>query len=251
MSRFCWSVLAFVLAPAVPALAQMAPASPQPPQAPNPLRSEIYHVHFTQAAPGKSAELEKILATPAPGDVNPGHALVFRHAQGSPWDFAVIQHIGPKATVEITPSVSPARELRAWHDDTFAAGPSWAVFSKAMGIDGAPGQGPGNAVYVVSTYRGAPGHRTQLDETLGRVQAAAMKPEQGVVLQHVEGGNWDFLAVHRYDSWQALANEESDPAAAERGRRAGLTRSGGLELREHIGAHSDTLAVRVPLQPAR
>ena len=249
MSRFNGSVLAILLLSVPPALAQAPAAGAKQTPAAGGQQSEIYHVHFVQAASGKSAELEKVVATPAPGTVNPGHALVLRHSQGNAWDFVVIQHIGPKATVEVVPT-GPARELRAWHEDTFASGPSWEVFSKAMGVD-AQGQSAGNPVYIVGTYRGAPGHRSQLEETLGKIQAASVKPESGVILQHVEGGNWDYVTLSRYDSWQALATEEMDPAAEQRERRAGMTRSAGLELREHLGSHNDTIAVRVPLQPSR
>lgn len=232
MSRLRWTIPAVVLFSVSPALAQTAAQ-----------RTDLYHVHFAQAASGKGPELQKVYTTPTQGA---GHTIVLRHSQGSPWDFAVIEHIGPKATIELAASPTPARELRAWHEDTFVAGPSWDVFARALGADAAPG----GQVYIVGTYRGAPGHRAQLEQTLGKIQASAAKPDSGVVLQHVEGANWDYMVVARYDSWQALANEETDAAVAEREKKAGLARSAGVELREHVGAHSDTLATRVAVKPA-
>ena len=119
---------------AVPAVHAQAPASGA--QRPVPAAfSQIYHVSFVQAAPGKLGELEKIMTAPAPGATSPGHVLLLRHREGSPWDFVSIEHIGATATVE-TGWPGPARELRAWHEDTFVAGPPWDVFAKAMGIDG-------------------------------------------------------------------------------------------------------------------
>ena len=244
MLRFRLSVVGLVML-AVPAVAQTPSSAAQPPIPA--AWSQIYHVHFAQAAPGKYAELEKFMATPDPGAAMPGHVLLLRHREGSPWDFVAIDHIGTKATVE-SGRPGPARELRAWHEDTFVQGPPWDVFAKAMGIDG---QGATDAVYVVSVYRGAAGHRAQLDEALQKVQASAAKPDRGVILQHAEGGAWDSLVISRYDSWRDFAADMGDPTAGQREQRAGLMRSAGLELREHAASHNDTIAVRVAVPPAR
>ena len=224
---------------AAPAVHAQAPASGA--ERPVPVAfSQIYHVTFVQAAPGKLGELQKIMTAPAPGATSPVHVLLLRHREGSPWDFVTIEHIGATATVE-TGWPGPARELRAWHEDTFVAGPPWDVFAKAMGIDGKQGEG----VYVVSMYRGAAGHRAQLDDTLQKVLASAAKPDRGVVLQHVEGGNWDSLVINRYDSWQEFAGDMGDSTSEQREQRAGLAQGAGLALREHAGFHNDTIAVRV------
>lgn len=79
---------------------------------------------------------------------------------------SVLEHLGPRATVEITPpppSVTGAAPAGAWHEDTYVAGPSWAEFQKAMDFTGS-----GPSVYVVSVHRPAPGHRTQLQDLLSR-----------------------------------------------------------------------------------
>lgn len=238
MNRFRSLSIAGLVLLAVPTVQAQAPASGAQRPVP-PAFSQIYHVSFVQAAPGKSVELEKLMASPAPGAASPSRLLFLRHREGSPWDFVTIEHIGATATVE-TGWPGPARELRAWHEDTFVAGPPWDVFAKAMGIDG-----KGEGVYVVSVYRGAAGHRAQLDDTLQKVLASAAKPDRGVLLQHVEGGNWDSLVINRYDSWQEFAGDMSDSTSEQRERRAGLTQPAGLALREHAGFHNDTIAVRV------
>lgn len=245
MPRFHLSVVGLVLL-AVPTVYAQAPSSGAQPPMPAEW-SQIYHVHFAQAAPGKYAELEKSMATPDPGAAMPGHVLLLRHREGSPWDFVAIAHMGAKATVE-SGRPGPARELRAWHEDTFVQGPPWDVFAKAMGIDG---QGATDAVYVVSVYRGAAGHRAQLDETLKKVQAAAAKPDRGVILQHAEGGAWDSLVISRYDSWRDFAADMGDTTAGQREQRAGLMRPAGQELREHSASHNDTIAVRVAVPTAQ
>lgn len=245
MNRFrCLSIAGLALL-AVPAVHAQAPASGASRPVPAAF-SQIYHVSFVQAAPGKLGELEKMMTTPAPGAAFPGHLLVLRHREGSPWDLVTIEHLGATATVE--PGwPGPARELRAWHEDTFVAGPPWDVFAKAMGVDG-----KGEGVYVLSMYRGAAGHRAQLDDTLQKVQASAAKPGTGVILQHVEGGNWDSLVISRYDSWPEFAADMAvDTTADQRERRAGLTQPAWMALREHAATHNDTIAVRVAVPASK
>ena len=94
------------------------------------------------------------------------HYILLRHQEGADWDYCLIQHVGPKATVEITPppAVAPgAPPTGAWHEDNYVAGPSLAEFQKAMDFTGS-----GNAVFVIGVHRPAPGRRTQLQEVLGR-----------------------------------------------------------------------------------
>jgi hypothetical protein len=52
--------------------------------------------------------------------------------------------------------------LNAWHGDTFVNGPAWPEFDKAMGLDDA--RRAAESAYVVSVYRGAPGHRDELEK---------------------------------------------------------------------------------------
>ncbi len=217
-------------------------------------RSDIYQVYFVKAAPGKAADLLNALKNPPADTVMPTHALVLRHLEGDDWDFAVIQHVGPKATIEpsATP-FAPERELRAWHNDNYVQGPSWAEFSKAMGI-GQPqaGSAPaGNDVYIVGAYVGAAGHRAQLEETLKRVIVSSPRPGDSVLLQHLEGSPWDYLHITRYNGWKDLAAQQEDPDTQARERKAGLAQDAGLELRAHMASHHDTIANRVAVQAAK
>ncbi|MDQ6891834.1 MAG: hypothetical protein M3167_04055 [Acidobacteriota bacterium] len=229
----------------------------QAPQATSPAsgnRTDLYHVHFVKAAPGKATEILNSLRTPPANEPMPTHALILRHLEGDDWDFAVIQHLGPKASVELaSPAPAAERELRAWHNDTYAAGPSWAEFSKAMGI-GQPSAGAapaGSDVYIVGAYQGAAGHRTQLEDTLKRVMASSPRPGDSVLLQHREGSPWDYLHITRYNGWKDLAAQQEDPDTQARQRKAGLTQDAGLELRTHMASHHDTIANRVAVQAAK
>src|SRR6476659_10890701 len=99
--------------------------------------TDVYHVFFGYAAPGKAAELADFMKEPDPKAPQPGHTIIFRHQDGDAWDYCAIEHLGTKATVEIPANAmtSAQRALMARHDDTFVSGPSWAEFSKELGID--------------------------------------------------------------------------------------------------------------------
>ena len=103
----------------------------------SPKRTDVYHVFFGYAVPGKAAELLEFLKTPDPNASGPSHSIILRHQDGDAWDYCAIEHIGTKATVEIpaTPMPASARGLMQRHDDTFVSGPPWAEFAKQMGID--------------------------------------------------------------------------------------------------------------------
>ena len=181
-------VSSLVLGSAICAQAQTAPA----------VRSDVYHVQFTKAVPGSAAALAKALETPDPKAPMPGHFVVLRHQQGDDWDFCVIEHLGTKTTVDAAPAVpNPARNLTAWHADTFVSGPPWAEFAKAMAIDGG---GKAGAVYSVAVWRAVAGQREKLEAELSRVDTASKVPVGSLLLQHLEGGAWTFLAIERYDA---------------------------------------------------
>lgn len=97
---------------------------------------------------------------------------VLRHQDGDAWDYAVITHLGPKATVEAagTPLPPDKRDLSAWHNDTFVNGPSWEEFTRAIGIDGDSASKSSGSVYSVSYYRPASGHRELLEKMLSEAQ---------------------------------------------------------------------------------
>jgi hypothetical protein len=214
--------------------AQNAPAQPA--------RTDVYHVLFAKSALGKAVEEGDFLKKQGSNAPMPGHHLVLRHQDGEDWDYAVIEHLGTKATVEAAgTSIPPAmRDLSAWHNDTFVNGPAWPEFARAMGIDEQSAAKTAGSVYVVSVYRAAPGHRDELEKTLAQPPAAGDVPTGNVLMQHLEGGPWQFLSVVRYNSWQ-------DFATSEKNGIADTLKSGGawLQLREHSTYHNDTLTDRI------
>jgi hypothetical protein len=223
--------VAFCLSGWVPAAAQDQPAPAAGP-------SDVYHVHFTKAAPGQAAALGKALMAPDPTAPMPDHFVVLRHQEGDDWDYVVIQHLGQKATVDAAPTPpNPARDLRAWHDDTFVSGPSWAEFSRAMGLEK---PAPAGMVYTVAVHRPAPGHREQLEKALNQPAPASSKiPTGSVFMQHLEGGDWTFLTITRHNSWQDFAADRAAAAAA-----AGSA-GGWADIRQHSAFHRDTIADRI------
>jgi hypothetical protein len=217
-----------------PATAATAPATST-----SPARTDVYHVHFTHAAPGKANALADSLKQPNANSPMPGHAVLLRHQDGDSWDYVAIEHLGTKFTLEAArpaPAPAAARDLSDWHTDTYVNGPAWADFAKAMGINEGAGK---SAVYIVSVYRTIPGHREQLDAILS-TQSPGDPAAGNVVLQHLEGAAWTFMAVARYATWEDFVKSETN-AAAEQAKGAG----DWAKLREHSSYHTDTLADRI------
>ena len=52
--------------------------------------TDVYHVFFGYAAPGKAAELADFMKEPDPKAPQPGHTIIFRHQDGDAWDYCVI-----------------------------------------------------------------------------------------------------------------------------------------------------------------
>jgi hypothetical protein len=224
------------------AAATAAPTAGEKPAAsPAATRTDVYHVHFTKAALGKAAELADFLKKPDPSSPMPDHFLVLRHQEGDSWDYAVIHHLGTKATVEAAARQLPAgaRDLNEWHNDTFANGPAWSEFARAMGIDDASKSKSAGSVYVVSVARAAPGHRDQLEKNLSEPPVAGVDTSVGnVLMQHLEGSPWQYLTIARYNSWQDFATTETNRAAQK-------NQPGWLEFRAHLALHTDTLTDRI------
>lgn len=208
-----------------------------PPAAP--AATDVYHVHFTKAVPGQAAALGKALSVPDKASPMPEHFVVLRHQEGDDWDYVVIEHLGPKAEVTAAAPAGPdpARDLRAWHSDTFVSGPSWAVFSREMGLGGSAGGG--SPVYIVGVQRAIAGHRDQLTKSLTTIDPAAKIVTGNVFLTHLEGGEWTFATITRYNSWTDLG---ADRAAAP-GTAASV--GGWDDIRQHSAFHRDTIADRI------
>lgn len=225
-----------------PATAASSPAAPltNTPAPGATTRTDVYHVHFVKAAAGKAIQLADEMKKPDPKAPMPGHFLMLRHQAGDGWDYVVIEHLGTKATVEAAGNPPPpsARDLRDWHNDTFVNGPSWADFTKAMGIDD-PSKSAGS-VYVVSVYRPIAGHDDQLEKMLSEAPQAGDTSAGEVLMQHLEGGPWRFLSVSRYASWTDYAKNQTNQAA-----QMAKNTGGWFTLREHISFHNDTITDRI------
>jgi hypothetical protein len=234
MKSICTSLLALLLLPSICA-AQNAPAQPA-------ARTDVYHVYFAKAALGKAGQLGDYLKTPDPKAPMPGHFLVLRHQDGDAWDYVVIEHLGTKATVDAAgnPQPASARDLGDWHNDTFVNGPPWPEFVNATGIAEGSGAKTAGSVYVVSVYRAAAGHRDQLEKTLSQPPAAGDTSVGNVLMQHLEGGPWNFLTIVRYNSWQEFATNESNSVA-----QTSKGQGGWFQLRDHAAFHNDTVTNRI------
>jgi len=200
--------------------------------------TDIYHVHFTKALPGAGSALGEALKKPDAGTPMPEHFIVLRHQQGDDWDYCVVQHLGPKATIDVerTPP-GVGRDLRAWHNDTFVSGPSWPEFVKAMGL-GESASASAGSIYVVASWHEAPGQRAELEKILREPQPSKV-PVSRVVLQHMEGVGWNFLAIDRYNSWQDFATDQAASTPVGAGQDTWST------IRQHSTSHHDTLADRI------
>jgi hypothetical protein len=105
------------------------------------------------------------------------------------------------------------------------------------------GIGGGNAagmVYIVGVQRAVPGHREQLLKSLTAPGAAGKIETGNVFLQHLEGGDWTFATITRYNSWQDLASDRVAAASA-----GGATAGGWADIRQHSAFHRDTIADRI------
>ncbi len=234
MKNTCTLLLALLLFVSISA-AQNAPAQPA-------ARTDVYHVHFAAATTGRAAQLGDFLKTPDPKAPMPGHYLVLRHQDGVDWDYVVIEHLGTKATVEAAgnPAFLTARDLYAWHTDTFVNGPPWAEFARAMGIADQSAAKTAGSVYAVSIYRAAPGHREQLEKRVSEPAGGSDTTAGYVLMQHLEGGPWQYLTISRFNSWQDFATNASNSVAQTlKGTGPWFT------LRDHASFHNDTITVRI------
>ena len=170
----------------------------------------------------------------------PDHFIVLRHQEGDDWDYCVIQHLGPKATVDAagTPP-GAARTMRAWHTDTFASGPSWAEVSKALGIGTA--STTANSVYVVQVWRELAGHRDELAKSLAGATAGSKVPVSHVMFQHVEGPSVDVRRRGPLQLVAGLRHRRGGVGGRSRlGRRA---RALDLSPRHAGGPHHPAIGV--------
>ncbi len=204
-------------------------------------RTDMYHVHFVKASLGKGAALADALKIQDPKAPMPGHFIILRHQCGDSWDYAVISHLGTKATVEATPTApTAARDLQDWHNDTLVNGPPWADFVREMGLGDNASKSAGSA-YNLSVYRAAPGQRDQLEKMLSEPPDRPSDTSVGnVLMQHREGAAWTFLSIARYNNWQEFGTNESNTIA-----QAAKGQGGWFKLRDYISFHTDTASTRI------
>ena len=197
--------------------------------------SDIYHVHFAKAALGQTKALENELKKQDPKAPMQGHYLVLKHQDGDDWDYAVIEHLGKKVTLDpadYSPPPAGAPATGSWHTDTFVVGPSWEEFAKQMAMGGDAAK---SGVYVVATWRAAPGHRPDLLKALTGRDTNSKVQVGTAVLAHIEGGPWQYLTVQRFNSWQDYAADEAATQDSE----------GWYQIRDHGAWHHDTITTRV------
>jgi hypothetical protein len=238
--KFRFMLLVVLLCAGMAAIAQTEPTAQTAAPAQPAARTDVYHVHFAKAVPGKAAQLADFLKTPDPKSPMPGHLLLLMHQEGEDWDYALIEHLGTKATVAAAGNPLPPniRDAYLWHTDTFVNGPAWPVFAKAMGID-QPAPKTLDAVYVVSIFRTVPGRRDQLEQFLSAPPTRSTSAGE-VLLQHLEGGPWNFLTISRYNTWQDFGTQDGNNVAQTRKGTGGW-----FQLRENAVYHADTLAARI------
>lgn len=212
-----------------------ASAAAQPPASGQP---DVYHIQFIKAVPGQGAALAAALLQRDPQRPMPDHFIVLRHQQGDDWDFCIVEHMGASAAVDAKPSPAPpAAAVSAWHADSFVAGPPWAEFVKSMGLGDASSRS-GSSVYAVGVFRAAPGRRDDLGKQLRNPEPSKV-PVSRVVLQHLEGGAWQFVTLDRWNSWE-------DFAADQAGTPATVSESDSWSrMRQLSTFHQDTLADRI------
>ena len=99
-----------------------------------------------------------------------------------------------------TPVPDAARNLSAWHGDTFVNGAPPGPSLPKLGLDDAAKSA--GSVYVVSVYRAAPGHRDELEKSLAQPPGRADGIAGNVLFRHLEGGPWNFLTVASYNFWR-------------------------------------------------
>ena len=80
-----------------------------------------------------------------------------------------------------------------------------------MGIGGS--SSAANLVYVLGVHLAVPGHREQLDAAL-KAPGSTKIQTGSLVLQHLEGGNWTFMGITRYNSWQDFATDRAEAGTA-------------------------------------
>ena len=174
---------------------------------------------------------------PDPTSPQPGHTIILRHQDGDAWDYAAIEHLGTKATVEIPANAmtSTQRALMSRHDDTFVSGPAWAEFTKELGIDSDASKTAGS-VYVFPSIVRLP----VIVMTWENAERTSESRDRHVLRRCSDDASGrrrlELSERDCYDSWEKFGTNEKN-SVAQTNKKEG----GWFQLREHVSFHNDTL----------
>jgi heme-degrading monooxygenase HmoA len=91
-----------------------------------------------------------------------------------------------------------------------------------------------------SVFRAALGHRDELEKSLAQPPGPAETVAGNILMQHLEGGPWQFLIIAPYNSRQEFAAGEKASVADT------LKPDGGwLAVRNHSTYHNHTITDRI------
>jgi hypothetical protein len=168
--------------------------------------------------------------TSAPIPAGEQKPIILRHREGDDWDLLVLTPFG-KSETTVTAASSPDMQAQyakfrassERHTDSFVAGPPWALAQKAFGADA-------SGVYVVGVYRSANGHRDQLGQALETIAATGPAGRTAVPPCRRRPIRFHSDRAFRFVERYRCAGGWSDGPQAQ-----------GLELRQHMAEHHDTI----------
>jgi hypothetical protein len=222
----------------------------------------VYRTVLMRAAPGRLLELidlvtARLPAVDAAGEERP---LILRHSQGDQWDLLLLYPVGSLADYysvarqgrrERAAQASGLtevdferrlRDLVAWREEEFAAGPPLAELRE---------RDRGAGFYHVEMFVSLAGRQTDLvrERQMENAFLAGTGRAGNLIFTRVAGASWDAFTIGFYRNLQQYA----EPAAASAATQDSVARAAGFQDRAHIGpylreliaSHHDTLAGRV------
>lgn len=218
-----------------------------------------YRVLFLRAAPGKLTELidlygARIEELQVAGESRP---VFMRHSQGDQWDLMLLfsisglsqyfsmerrQRVEASAGMSYSTFEQLVRDLTAWQDEYFVAGPP---------ADTVAARDRGAGFYHVEIFRTLPGTYDALvnQRRMENAYYHATERAGNLVFTRLAGGSWDVFTIGFYRDIEDFVSTPDLPA--EVFEQAAI--DAGFESRETIGTylrtlideHHDTLANKV------
>ncbi len=195
---------------------------------------QLYRVATVRAAPGHFSELLE-WAKP----MNEKDFYLMRHSQGDHWD---LLFLAPLDEPEIDDMFASVANLVAFHEDTFAYGPSIDVVAAAY---------TANSLLHIEMFSAVAGKKSELLEQrrMENNYLATTGQTTNMIFRSVAGTDIDVFTIGFHKDLAAFAapspatSEESEAAAVAAGfkDRADLS----FYLRSLISGHHDTLAGKV------